>query len=154
MARPPSPREEDEPDLPPYRPPPPPDRGDVPEKVLTLKERMSKFQNKSASPPPAAAKVTSSCVSIFVFHFFFFWNGNESLTFFYWLCIVCFFLTLLLILLLFLLLELIINQFINFTMVFSNYLADTEILMTSVMTTVMAIWQFSSHVNVNWEQWW
>lgn len=48
------PEEEEENDFPPYRPPPPPEKEDVPEKVLTLQERMNKFQQKvtSNAPPP------------------------------------------------------------------------------------------------------
>ena len=47
--------EQEDNDFPPYRPPPPPEKEEVPEKVLTLQERMSKFQNKVTSnnaPPP------------------------------------------------------------------------------------------------------
>ena len=64
MARAPSPRREEESDLPPYRPPPPPEKEEVPTKILTLKERMSKFQSKVTSPPPqSVAKVNKLVVS-------------------------------------------------------------------------------------------
>ena len=51
-------------DFPPYRPPPPPEKEDIPEKVLTLQERMNKFQNKvtSNAPPPKVS-------SFFLFHY-------------------------------------------------------------------------------------
>ena len=56
MARPATPQQEEELDIPPFRPPPP-EREEVPQKIMTLKERMSKFQSKVASPPPTPAKV-------------------------------------------------------------------------------------------------
>ena len=51
--------EDEENDRPPYRPPPPPEKEDVPEKVLTLQERMSKFQQKvtTSVPPPKVCRV-------------------------------------------------------------------------------------------------
>jgi len=60
-------------DLPPYRrvpPPSTPDKEDVPEKTLTLQERMSKFQQKVVSAPPPKV-----CIMI---HFV-----DEMYTFFY-----------------------------------------------------------------------
>lgn len=44
-------------DLPPYRPPPPPEKEDVPTKVMTLQERMSKFQQKVTTTAPPQPKV-------------------------------------------------------------------------------------------------
>ena len=43
-------QEDENGDIPPYRPPPPPEKEDVPQKVMTLQERMSKFQQKVTTP--------------------------------------------------------------------------------------------------------
>ena len=47
------PYQEPENNLPPYRPPPPPEKSseEVPTKVMSLQERMSKFQQKVTSTP-------------------------------------------------------------------------------------------------------